>query len=977
VSEQPASAAPRRRFRHPVGPKLRRLLYVVFALVALIGVNTAFLLAVSLLEWRTGRSYENWFYLTMFLLHLVLGLLLVVPVIAFGALHIRNTHNRPNRRAVRVGYALFTTAIVVLVSGIALTRPTDALTITDAGTRAFVYWAHVITPALAVWLYLLHRLAGRRIRWKIGLTWGAVAALFALALLAVQAQDPRQWNVVGNEKGVEYFFPSLARTSTGDFIPAAVLDNDEYCLECHADIHDSWSHSVHKFSSFNNPPYLFSVKNTRRAMMERDGNVQGSRFCAGCHDPVPFFSGAFDDPKFDDPDYDLASDPMAQAGITCTSCHAISHVNSVRGNADYTIDEPIHYPFAFSDQPILKWVNRQLVKSKPEFHKQTFLKPLHQTTEFCGACHKVHLPVELNDYRWLRGQNHYDAFRLSGVSGMGVTSFYYPPQAEVNCNGCHMPMIAVAPEDATRNFSARVRDDSGLLKTLDHQFPSANTAIPMLVGDEMRDPEGAIENHREFLEGVMRVDLFGVRAEGRIDGALTAPIGPAVPALRPGEEVLLETVIRTVKMGHLFTQGTADSNEVWMDVEVLLDGEPIGRSGGMSGEDNEVDPWSFFVNAFVIDRHGNRIDRRNAEDIFVALYNNQIPPGAAAVVHYRLDVPELPDGAEGELTVRAELKYRKFDSLYMRLIHDDPATEELDPFPNELPVTVLAEDVVTFPVGASAESTTEATDASGAFPLWQRWNDYGIGLLRAGQLRQAEHAFLEVERLGYPDGPLNLARVHLAEGRVAEDAPAALQRASVFADASGTGREPYPWSLLWFTGLVNKQNGALDEAIAAFERIRAGGFELAIERGFDFSRDDRLQIELADTLFKRALLMRSPARADDRVAMLRRAEARFLEALTFDPESATAHYGLERVYTELGEMDSAEHHAALHLKYRLDDNARDAAIAAARRRYPAANHAAESVVIYDLHRTDAYGLTSGEPDEGEAPGATEERLSRR
>ena len=59
-------------------------------------------------------------------------------------------------------------------------------------------------------------------------------------------------------------------------------------------------HSVHRFSSFNNPPYLFSVKETRRVVTERDGTVQASRFCAGCHDPVPFFSGAFDDPKFDD-----------------------------------------------------------------------------------------------------------------------------------------------------------------------------------------------------------------------------------------------------------------------------------------------------------------------------------------------------------------------------------------------------------------------------------------------------------------------------------------------------------------------------------------------------------------------------------------------------------------------------------------------------------------------------------------------------
>jgi hypothetical protein len=51
-------------------------------------------------------------------------------------------------------------------------------------------------------------------------------------------------------------------------------------------------------------------------------------------------------------------------------------------------------------------------------------------------------------------------------------------------------------------------------------------------------------------------------------------------------------------------------------------------------------------------------------------------------------------------------------------------------------------------------------------PEWQRWNDYGIGLLlegdkgsEKGELIQAAEAFGHVERLGRPDGPLNLARV--------------------------------------------------------------------------------------------------------------------------------------------------------------------------------------------------------------------------
>jgi hypothetical protein len=53
-----------------------------------------------------------------------------------------------------------------------------------------------------------------------------------------------------------------------------------------------------------------------------------------------------------------------------------------------------------------------------------------------------------------------------------------------------------------------------------------------------------------------------------------------IPALQPGATYLVEIVIRTVKMGHIFTQGTADSNEVWMDVELRSGKERIGRSGG-------------------------------------------------------------------------------------------------------------------------------------------------------------------------------------------------------------------------------------------------------------------------------------------------------------------------------------------------------------------------------------------------------------
>ena len=56
------------------------------------------------------------------------------------------------------------------------------------------------------------------------------------------------------------------------------------------------------------------------------------------------------------------------------------------------------------------------------------------------------------------------------------------------------------------------------------------------------------------------------------------------------------------------------------------------------------------------------------------------------------------------------------------------------------------------------------TNAPRDIPPWQRWNDYGIGMLLKGkaELRQASEAFSAVEKLNRFDGPLNLARVTTA-----------------------------------------------------------------------------------------------------------------------------------------------------------------------------------------------------------------------
>ena len=913
----------KRKYVRAVGPRLRIVLFGIFVLFALLGANSAYLSSITFLEWSRGQTYQNYFYQFMFLGHLVLGLLIVLPVIFFGIFHIKNAWNRPNKRAASVGYALFSISLILLFSGLALMR-VEGFEIKNPDMRNIMYWAHVISPLLAVWLYILHRLAGPKIKWKTGVSWAASVGVAVIVLVALHTQDPRNWNVVGPKEGAKYFEPSLARTASGNFIPADTLMMDKYCQECHPDVYEGWFHSVHHFSSFNNEPYHFSVSKTREKLLERDGNVKSSRWCAGCHDPVPFFSGAFDDPKFD-----TRNHPTAHAGITCTVCHAITHVNSTKGNADYTIEEPVHYPFAKSKNSILKFINRQMVKAKPEFHKKTFLKNLHKTPEFCSTCHKVSLPFELNHYKeWLRGQNHYDNYHLSGVSGHGVRSFYYPPKAVDNCNQCHMPLKS-SDDFGADFFSGKSKG----LQIHDHLFLGANTGIA-----HIRNKPDIIKKHQDFLKDSVIVEIFGLKEGGKVDGRLIAPIRPTIPSLKPGKKYLLEVVVRTMKVGHLFSQGTADSNEIWIDVAMENEGKTIGKSGGL-GKGLEVDPWSHFLNVYMLDKDGNRIDRRNASDIFTPLYNNQMPPGTGQVVHYSFQVPE---DTEGEIDVSVKLNYRKFDAKYMKYVYPDKLE-------NDLPITLMSSDKVTFSVDGNPTIGQVPSK-----PEWQRWNDYGIGLLlkgdkgsEKGELIQAEDAFKRVEELGYASGSLNLARVYVKEGRL-EEAVEALGRA-------GAANPPAPpWTVAWFNGIVNKQNGFLDKSIENFRSILEDRSQEQIDRGFDFSQDYVLLNELGQTLFERSKMERD--NESKRNDFLNRALSRFEQTLTFDSENLTAHYNLALIHSQLGNKELAEKHRLLHEKYRPDDNARDVAVANARRANPAADNAAQAITIYKLQRNGAPGL---------------------
>jgi tetratricopeptide (TPR) repeat protein len=730
-------------------PWQRRLYRLLLVPLGLIAANSIYISAFT---------RDTSFFYAMLLLHLALGVLIAVPFFVFAVTHARRMIRTWNRRAKYAGLAIFTLAVVSVGTGVFMTF--EGATLNHRG----VWLAHVASVPLALVAFILHRRAHvHKLQFRRLFAWGGAVAVFLVAMTVVGRLEKPPKRIV-NVNGDTVFYPSSSETFDQGLLDAKKLAANAYCKECHPDSFHQWERSAHRFSSFNNPFYRKSVE----LMADRVGRER-TKWCSGCHDPVVLFTGQMGKATQASFSYDSWE---AQQGLTCMSCHSIAEIKDVKGNGAYVIEESKQYPFAFSELGALRAVNRLLIRMEPSLHRKTFLKPFMREPEFCSTCHKVGLIPALNGYRWMRGQNHYDGWYDSGVSGRAVRSFYDPPQPKA-CRDCHLPPYR----------SDEFGNKKGYLH--DHVFPAANTALPFIRGD------GETEKKiRDFLENkVLTVDLFAIRR-----GDELVVLGDRLPEVSPGETLDVEVVVRTRGVGHPYTNGTADSNETWVSLEAAGDSGKFFESGVLDGT-GRLDAAADRLTTLVIDEDGGHMDRRQPQDIRLPLYNNGIGPGAARVVHYRVRVPE---NAKGPITLSAGTHYRKFSR--------DFTTFSLGEAHPSLPVATLARDTVRLPMASSPVSgPASAAPRGNSDPLWLRWNDYGIGLFLQGDLKGAARAWTTVAELApdKPDGPLNRARAEIAEGRLA-DAKASL--------AEAEKRRPGWGKTAFFRATVAKDEGRLDDA---------------------------------------------------------------------------------------------------------------------------------------------------------------------
>ena len=666
------------------------------------------------------------------------------------------------------------------------------------------------------------------------------------------------------------------------------------CQRCHADIVAQWATSVHRFSSFNNPFYEASVVALRDSStasnpwieqhiatypdIGEDGPGRAkSKWCSGCHDPALMLAGKMDLPI----DREWAE---SQAGLTCLACHSIDKIHNVTGNGNYNIADEQEDPYLFANAEsgsLGAFLHDAALKAKPTVHKRQMLKPFFQTSEFCASCHKVSLPEPVNNYRWVRGQNEYDAWHDSGVALNASRTFYLPP-AERTCQDCHMPLEPAIYND--------VAAKNGMVKS--HRFISVNTALPFLRGDttSIRMMEEDLQKDK------LRVELFALTTESNSEPILD--LADALPPLQAGETVMVDVVVRNQGVGHTFPGGTNDSNEGWLEFTVTGENGTVLTISGFLQEDGHLDPMAHVFKAVMVDKNGVPIQQRNAQDIRTVVFANVIGPGTADIAHYEFRIPEALAGQQ--LTLKARLLWRKFDRPFTEFAyHANPeGFKQFDDVP-DLPVTEIASHEVTLPVVDGAPLATAGTSpvrtialASGStssVPDWVRYNDYGIGLLLENDTRGATRAFAEVARLAPDkvDGPLNLAKTALQDGNL-ERAYEHLRECEQI-----TVGDP---RVAWVWGRVRQEDGLYDDAAAAYQYVLE-----------TFPNDRAAWRQLGRTHYLN----------QDYQASI---EA-YKEALTIDPEDREAHYHLMLNYRALGMTEEADRAEAAFEFYQIDESA--------------------------------------------------------
>jgi Flp pilus assembly protein TadD len=639
------------------------------------------------------------------------------------------------------------------------------------------------------------------------------------------------------------------RAQSGDpHFPAGVLLADgrswrprppAYCgtAGCHPLILQEWQSSAHALASAD--PFY---RAPRDAYAARSG-MEAARWCDGCHAPRAAVG-------------EKSSDVPA---VDCVTCHATTRLRDLAGNGRFVLTPPAEYPFAQHRDPRLRWLHGFLLRLRPGPHGAAFMKPeLHRSSEFCASCHRMSYSVAQNGYKFLPGADEYGPWQESAFSGQSVAA-HMPATETRQCAGCHMPPAGHGPS---------------------HSFVGGNTALPALT----RDATQRHATDRFLRSRSVSVDLFALRRPLPVRPPaeeFQAPLEDARVTLRPGEEVVVDVVVRNRGVGHNFPGGTGDIAQVWLEVALADEAGRRLLEAGAVQPDGAPDSETHGYGRIALDRQGRRIERNNLTEMVTTVppfSPRVIPAGQSDLARYRFRVPRRA----GRVRLTARLLHRP--------TRPDYAVWALGK-PSRVPITSLAEDSVAFAVAwLPPASTGEPPPEQRPMAQAMRFYDYGTALLAQDDMTRATRAMQAVAELlpGRPEGPIGLGLVYLQEGDLI-GARAQLDLALRL--------QPDETRARFLLGKTHRRMGQYERALTILEPI--------VRR---FPRDRTLLFELGQCAFS--------------LGRYEEASEMFERMLDVDPNDLSAHYNLMRCQRQLRRFAAARREETIYRYLREDESVR-------------------------------------------------------
>lgn len=391
-------------------------------------------------------------------------------------------------------------------------------------------------------------------------------------------------------------------TPQGDYSPTPM------CRGCHDTIVAQHLESSHEMS-FTNPVFLAQYQKDLLPKAAKDPILHDeAKECIACHEPITY---ARNGPKI----INLSSINPQMNGVTCDVCHTITGFSGPKAqNGNYIIapSETKLGPF----------------KGQGDWHHA--YSELQTRSEICAVCHEAvnrhGFQIKATFTEWLESD-----FARQGV----------------HCQDCHMNVDGFLTAGKPRFSSGKAANMSlgnspDRVRLYTHQFPGAHSKTQV---------EGAIE--------------------------LTIEASP----MDAGRMIAIEITVDNTRTGHSMPSGSADLRLLWLEVTARFGDRLLTIPAGVVGSEatHETNAYSLVGHGKFDSQligpeipKGNRVYRAiftdsngqatlDSYDAVAKLFDNRLKAAEKRKESYRLTIPE---GVNGDPTIKATLKYLSYSSTF-------------------------------------------------------------------------------------------------------------------------------------------------------------------------------------------------------------------------------------------------------------------------------------------------------------------------